>query len=86
MFGLGLTEIVTLIIVIIIFMNPKDLPLIVRKIGIIYGKIMRQINGIKKTFSDFEQEVRSISEVKSSGELISRKDNEDQTIKGGEIK
>lgn len=85
MFGLGLTEIVTLIIVIIIFMNPKDLPLIVRKIGIIYGKIMRQINGIKKTFSDFEQEVRSISEVKSSGKLVSWKNNEDQTIKG-EIK
>lgn len=85
MFGLGLTEIVTLIIVIIIFINPKDLPLIVRKIGIIYGKIMRQINGIKKTFSDFEQEVRSISEVKSSGKLVSWKNNEDQTIKG-EIK
>jgi len=84
-FGLGLTEIITLIIVIIILMNPKDLPLVVRRAGVLYGKIMRQINGIKKTFSDFEQEVRSISEVKSSGELISWKDNEGQTIKG-EIK
>ncbi|MBI9104309.1 MAG: hypothetical protein JEY99_17960 [Spirochaetales bacterium] len=77
MFGLGLSEIITLIIVVIVFLNPKDLPFIIRKIGKIYGKIMRQINGLKKTFSDFEKEVNSISDINASGKITSRKESEE---------
>lgn len=62
MFGFGFSEIVTIIIVVIVFLNPKDLPRIVRTIGRIYGKIIRQINGLKKTYGQFEEEVKSISD------------------------
>ena len=85
MFGLGVSEIITLAIVIIVLLNPKDLPIIVRKIGKIYGRIMRQINGIKKAFYDFEQELKTISDIQSSGKLITGKEKKDQTTEG-EIK
>lgn len=85
MFGLGFSEIITLAIVIIVLLNPKDLPIIVRKIGKIYGKIMRQINGIKKSFNDFEQELKSISDTQSSGKLLTGSEKNNKTIEG-EIK
>lgn len=58
MFGFGITEIITLIIVIIVLINPRDLPGIVRKIGKIYGSIMKQINGVRKSFAKFEEEIK----------------------------
>jgi Sec-independent protein translocase protein TatA len=61
MFGFGITETITLIIVILVLINPKDLPLIVRKIGTIYAKIMRQINILRKAYSNFENEVEAVT-------------------------
>ena len=58
MFGLGLSEIFTIIVVAIVILNPKDLPVLVRKIGKIYAVIMRQVNGLKKAYADFEEEVK----------------------------
>ncbi|MGH4036469.1 MAG: hypothetical protein ACRQFF_01310 [Sphaerochaeta sp.] len=58
MFGLGLSEIFTVLVVAIVLLNPKDLPVIVRKIGKIYAKIMRQVNGIKRAYYEFEEEVK----------------------------
>ena len=60
MFGFGLTEIITIVIIVLVLINPKDLPRIVRKLGTIYGKIMRQINILRKTYSDFEKEVDTV--------------------------
>ncbi|MGD1833146.1 MAG: Sec-independent protein translocase subunit TatA/TatB [Sphaerochaetaceae bacterium] len=61
MFGFGITETITLVIVILVLINPKDLPVIVRKLGNIYARIVRQINILKKSYSDFEQEVDTVA-------------------------
>ncbi|MCY1151383.1 MAG: hypothetical protein PQJ49_05995 [Sphaerochaetaceae bacterium] len=58
MFGLGLSEIFTIIIVIIVVLNPKDLPIIVRKIGKTYAKIIQQLNQIKKSYQKFEEDLK----------------------------
>lgn len=63
MFGFGITEIITVIIVIIVLVNPKDLPVIVRKIGKIYASIMKQMNAVRKDFHNFEEEVRTASDL-----------------------
>ncbi|MDC7246112.1 MAG: hypothetical protein PQJ47_09425 [Sphaerochaetaceae bacterium] len=61
MFGFGITETITLVIVILVLINPKDLPVIVRKLGNIYARIVKQINILKKSYSDFEQEVDTVA-------------------------
>lgn len=58
MFGLGLSEICTIIIVIVIVLNPKDLPLIVRKLGKIYATIMREVNHLKQSYKNFEEDIK----------------------------
>jgi len=61
MFGFGITETITLVIVVLVLINPKDLPIIVRKLGNIYAKIMKQINILRKSYSDFEDEIDTVS-------------------------
>ncbi len=58
MFALGLSEIFTIFIVIIVVLNPKDLPIIVRKVGKTYAKIMQQINQVKKSYQKFEEDLK----------------------------
>ncbi len=58
MFALGLSEIFTIFIVIIVVLNPKDLPIIVRKVGKTYAKIMQQINQLKKSYQKFEEDLK----------------------------
>ena len=41
------------------------MPVIVRKIGKAYGRILKQTNGVRKTFSAFENEVKSITDLKT---------------------
>jgi sec-independent protein translocase protein TatB len=62
MFGLGTSEIIIIVIVALVLINPKDLPRIVRKIGKIYGKVMREINGVRKTYGQFEKEVKYLAD------------------------
>lgn len=66
MFGLGTAEIIVVVIVALILINPKDLPGLVRKGGRIYGKLMREINGVRKNFSQFEEEVKFLAEIEES--------------------
>jgi len=63
MFGLGISEIITLIIVFLVIINPKDLPKIVNKIGKIYGGFIREVNQIKKSYHQFEDDIK-ITDVK----------------------
>ncbi len=58
MFGLGISELITIIIVFLVVINPKDLPIIVRKIGKIYGKFIREVNQIKKSYHQFEDDIK----------------------------
>jgi Sec-independent protein translocase protein TatA len=61
MFGFGITEIITLLIVIIVLVNPRDIPALVRKMGRVYGSVMRQMNGIRKNFARFEEEIKTVA-------------------------
>lgn len=61
MFGIGFSEIVTILIVLLVIINPKDLPSIARKAGKIYAAIMKQINGIKRAFKNFSDELEMLS-------------------------
>jgi sec-independent protein translocase protein TatB len=58
MFKLGFSEICTIVVVMIIVLNPKDLPLIFRKIGKIYAIVMRNINHVKQSYKDFEDDIK----------------------------
>lgn len=58
MFGLGISEIITIVVVIIVVLNPKDLPIIVRKIGKTYAKIIQQVNQLKKAYKKFEEDLQ----------------------------
>lgn len=62
MFGFGFSEAITLCIVILVLVNPKDLPKIVRKLGNLYGSLMKQFNGAKKTYREFEKELEYCSD------------------------
>lgn len=73
MFGFGITEIITLIIVMIVLVNPRDLPVIVRKIGKIYGSLMKQINGARKSFANFEEEIKTAADFSEDEVFVSKK-------------
>ncbi len=85
MFDFGISETITLVIVILVLINPKELPAIVRKIGQIYGQIMKQINAVKRTYSDFEKEVDTVAkeiEIKGSDSSV-RSGMKSDLIKNG---
>lgn len=58
MFSLGFSEICTILVVCIIVLNPSDLPLLMRKMGKIYATIMREVNHVKQSYKDFEEEIQ----------------------------
>lgn len=70
MFGFGLSEIVIIMIVILVLIKPKDLPGIARKAGKIYATVIRQLNGIKRSFKEFSDEIETLS---SSEEIKKRR-------------
>ncbi|MDC7220594.1 MAG: twin-arginine translocase TatA/TatE family subunit [Spirochaetales bacterium] len=63
MFGLGTSEIIVIVIVALVLINPKEMPRIVRKLGKVYATIMREINGVRKTYGQFENEVKYLTEL-----------------------
>lgn len=67
MFGFGASEIVVIVIVLIVLVKPQDLPGISRKVGKIYGTIVKQLNVIKRTFKNFEDEIETLSKVEDEG-------------------
>lgn len=57
MFGIGLSELIAIGVVIILLVNPKDLPRISRKAGALYASCIRQWNGFKRSIKEFEKEI-----------------------------
>ena len=57
MFGFSLAELIIVLIIIIIFVNPKDLPEIAHFLGRAYYRIRKFFNEIKKQFSEVEKEI-----------------------------
>jgi Sec-independent protein translocase protein TatA len=52
MFSIGGGEIITILIIAIVFLNPKDWPKLVRIIGNWYGKWLRFYHAIMNDFQD----------------------------------
>lgn len=62
MIGLGLWEIVFIIIAGIVFIRPKDLPAVARKVGALYarckeaaGLLSDQLKDVEEDFTDFRR-------------------------------
>jgi Sec-independent protein translocase protein TatA len=79
MFGISLPEGITVCIVVLVLLNPKDLPKIVRKLGVVYGHAMRRINGARKTYREFESELENLAELDSAGSESSRKEKQQRS-------
>ena len=57
MFGLGLWEIVIILIVIIIFVRPRDLPKFFRNLGKMYRQITNLYKNMSETMKNVEVEI-----------------------------
>ena len=58
MFRLGFWEIVVILLVAVVFVNPKDLPKIARKIGYWYGKLRDTGKWLTESAKELEEEIR----------------------------
>jgi Sec-independent protein translocase protein TatA len=47
MFGIGFSELVVILLAIIVFVNPKDLPAFVRKVGRAWGELQSLMDRFK---------------------------------------
>lgn len=58
MFGLGFWEIMIVLVAIVVFIRPKDLPGFVRKVGHLYGQVRKFGTMINDQMEDLDQEIR----------------------------
>ena len=58
MFNIGPLEWLVILIVVIIFVKPEDLPKLIRQIGKIYGNVTRTINEINAMVADLDTEIK----------------------------
>ena len=65
MFGLGFFEILIIFLVVIIFINPKDLPKVFRRLG----RLVRQLRDIRDSSVQYMRKIeREIEEEERSSE------------------
>jgi len=73
MFGLGFFEILVVFLVVIIFINPKDLPKVFRRLG----RLVRQLRDIRDTSVQYMRKIeREIEEEDPSSEKEVKSDPE----------
>ena len=53
---IGWSEILVIVVLTIIIVGPKDIPVVLRKVGSWIGSFKRYINNIQNELSDFENE------------------------------
>ena len=53
---IGWSEILVIVVLTIIIIGPKDIPIVLKKIGSWIGSFKRYINNIQNELSDFENE------------------------------
>ena len=53
---IGWSEILVIVVLTIIIIGPKDIPVVLRKVGSWIGSFKRYINNIQNELSDFERE------------------------------
>lgn len=70
MFSIGFGEIIVILTIAIVFINPKDLPKIANTVGTWYLKLKEVYNGVSKikenTISIIEKELSSNEDINSS--------------------
>ena len=82
MFGLGFIEILIIFLVVIVFVNPKDLPKFFHKIGRLYQQIRVIRNKSVQYMKHIEQEIEKTGQEPEESEAINPET--DREIKSGE--
>lgn len=77
MFGLGFIEIGAICIVALVFIRPKDLPRLLRKLGRLYRQALDQLNAVKRVVKDIENEA-------SRGEIFPNTDADEGSNEGAD--
>ena len=57
MFGLSFWEILVVLIVAVVLINPKDLPAVFRRVGRVYGQLRALNHSLTRTMRDLDREV-----------------------------
>ena len=73
---IGWLEILTIVIIAIIVLGPKEFPVALKKIGSYIGKL-------KNTFSNFQREISSAAKEIDIEKEITSKDNKKENNKDG---
>jgi|GEM_PF-1547979 Sec-independent protein translocase protein TatA len=85
--GLGLFEIAIVMLALIIFVRPEDLPKLLRYVGRLYGDLQRQLNHFKHLTRDAMDELRSdqVEPSRLPVETISRTGEPDVDLADGPV-
>ena len=59
MFNIGIIELLIIVFFAVLFVKPKDLPLIIKNIGLFFRKIERYFNNLKYEISDIETSIEN---------------------------
>lgn len=73
MFGIGTTELIVILFVAVILINPRELPKLMRKAGNIYARGMRQWNGFRKSMRELQREIDKYSRIENEQPINSEK-------------
>ena len=74
---IGWLEILTIVIIAILILGPKEFPIALKKIGSYFGKL-------KNTLSSFQREVNSVTENIDLEKDINKKDNKKENYTDNE--
>ena len=69
MFGLGFCEIIGILVVALILVNPRELPKLVRKIGAAYGKMTHHYRSMIRMIREAESEMKYSTDEKVEDEI-----------------
>lgn len=71
MFGIGVSEIIVIALVLVVLVKPKEVPGIARKLGGYYKSLMKSVNGVKSEIKKLGDELDFQEEEKVLKDLIS---------------
>ena len=70
MFNIGIIELLIIVFFVVLFVKPRDLPIIIKNTGLFFRKIERYFNNLKYEISDIE------TSIENTGQKIRDKKNE----------
>ena len=70
MFNIGIIELLIIVFFVVLFVKPKDIPLIIKNTGLFFRKIERYFNNLKYEISDIE------TSIENADQKIRNKKNE----------